>query len=478
MRELKAVGGDLELLRLALTGAERGPELWTVVAAVPREEALRARRRGYNTAMACASTTPRRGRSSRCRRPPAEIGMYVCGPTVYQRAHIGNAVPFVIFAWLRNWLRERGYAVAYVHNITDVNDKIYEAAPGASAARAREATAWYLEDTGSFGLEMPDEQPLATETIPEIVALIEELLASGHAYEAGGDVYFRVSSFPSYGSLSGQRPDQMRDEEPSPLKEDPRDFALWKATKEGEDTSWASPWGLGRPGWHIECSAMAEKTLGPEFWIHGGGLDLVFPHHENERAQSQAVGRPFARIWMHNGLLQFTGEKMSKSVGNVATIQEVIAGVGAGGGAALLHDRALAQAARFLRGDDGGCGGQVESLRNALARRDARRRRLGASSPRRSTTTSTRPRRSRCSTAGRARARSTSSVVASRSSGSSRSPSESRRRPVVALARARPRRGQRATTPSPTGCATRSRPLGWEVRDVPGAGGFELVPLA
>ncbi len=257
--------------------------------------------------------------------PPAKVGMYVCGPTVYQRAHIGNAVPFVLFAWLRNWLRQRGYDVTYVHNITDVNDRIYEAAPGASAARAREATAWYLEDTASFGLEMPDEMPLATETIPEIIALIRELVDAGHAYEAGGDVYFRVASFATYGALSGQRPGEGEEQEPSPLKEDPRDFALWKATKDGEDTSWDSPWGAGRPGWHIECSAMAEKTLGPEFLIHGGGLDLVFPHHENERAQSQAVGRPFAKIWMHNGLLRFTGEKMSKSVGNVASIQEVIA---------------------------------------------------------------------------------------------------------------------------------------------------------
>ena len=257
--------------------------------------------------------------------PPAKVGMYVCGPTVYQRAHIGNAVPFVLFAWLRSWLRQRGYDVTYVHNITDVNDRIYEAAPGASAARAREATAWYLEDTASFGLEMPDEMPLATETIPEIIALIRELVDAGHAYEAGGDVYFRVASFATYGALSGQRPGEGEEQEPSPLKEDPRDFALWKATKDGEDTSWDSPWGAGRPGWHIECSAMAEKTLGPEFLIHGGGLDLVFPHHENERAQSQAVGRPFAKIWMHNGLLRFTGEKMSKSVGNVASIQEVIA---------------------------------------------------------------------------------------------------------------------------------------------------------
>ena len=255
---------------------------------------------------------------------PARVGMYVCGPTVYQRAHIGNARPFVVFSWLRNWLRERGYEVTYVHNITDVNDRIYEAAPGASAERAREATEWYLQDTAAFGLGMPDELPLATETMPEIVSLVEELVEAGHAYEAGGDVYFRVASFESYGALSGQRPDQMEEQEPSALKEDPRDFALWKATKEGEDTWWDSPWGPGRPGWHIECSAMAEKTLGPEFLVHGGGLDLVFPHHENERAQSQAVGRPFARIWMHNGLLRFTGEKMSKSLGNVATIQEVI----------------------------------------------------------------------------------------------------------------------------------------------------------
>src|SRR5262249_12077151 len=219
-----------------------------------------------------------------------------------QRAHIGNAVPFVIFSWLRNWLRERGYEVTYVHNVTDVNDKIYEAAPGASAERAREATAWYLEDTGAFGLGMPDEMPLATETIPEIVALIEELIVGGHAYVADGDVYFRVTSFPTYGSLSAQRLDQVEDQEPSPLKEDPRDFALWKATKEGEDTSWDSPWGPGRPGWHIECSAMAEKALGPEFWIHGGGLDLVFPHHENERAQSQAVGPALWRLWRAHGL--------------------------------------------------------------------------------------------------------------------------------------------------------------------------------
>ncbi len=256
--------------------------------------------------------------------PPEPIGIYVCGPTVYQRAHIGNARPFVVFSWLARWLRERGHEVTLVHNITDVNDSIYEAAPGRSAALARKATGWYLEDMARFDLGMPDALPLATETIPEIVALVEELVAAGHAYAVDGDVYFRVASFPSYGALSGQRPDQVEEQEPNPLKEDPRDFALWKANKPDEDTWWESPWGRGRPGWHIECSAMAEKELGPEFWIHGGGLDLVFPHHENERAQSQAVGRGFARVWMHNGLLRLTGEKMSKSLGNLETTRDVL----------------------------------------------------------------------------------------------------------------------------------------------------------
>ena len=256
--------------------------------------------------------------------PPAEIGIYVCGPTVYQRAHIGNARPYVVHSWLARWLRATGYTVRLVHNITDVNDKIYEAAPGASAQRAAEATAWYLEDVGGFGLDAVDSYPKVTETMDEIVAFVEMLIAQGHAYPVDGDVYFRVASFPDYGRLSGQRPDQVAEQEPNPLKEDPRDFALWKASKPGEDTAWDAPWGRGRPGWHIECSAMAEKELGPAFWIHGGGLDLVFPHHENERAQSLSAGRPFARVWMHNGMLRFTGEKMSKSLGNVETIHDVL----------------------------------------------------------------------------------------------------------------------------------------------------------
>ncbi len=258
------------------------------------------------------------------------IGMYFCGATVYARAHVGNARPFVIGMWLRAWLRELGYEATLVHNITDINDKIYAAAPGRSAELAEEASQWYIEDTGDLGLGQPDHVPKATETIDEIVALIEELVERDLAYEAGGDVYYRVGRFPDYGRLSGRHDDEsaMRnpseEEEQSALKQDPRDFALWKAHKEGEDTSWESPWGRGRPGWHIECSAMAEKFLGPVFEIHGGGLDLVFPHHENEVAQSRGAGREFARIWMHNGMLQFTGEKMSKSVGNFVTLRDAI----------------------------------------------------------------------------------------------------------------------------------------------------------
>ena len=255
---------------------------------------------------------------------PGPVGMYVCGPTVYARAHIGNARPYVIAVWYKRWLRERGYDVTLVHNITDVNDKIYEAAPGASAQRAEEATRWYVEDTGRFLLDEVDHWPKATETIDEIIAFIVDLIERGYAYEVDGDVYFRVSRWEEYGRLSGQKPDQVEEQEPNPRKEDARDFALWKANKPEEDTWWDSPWGRGRPGWHIECSAMAEKLLGPVFEIHGGGLDLVFPHHENELAQSRALGHEFAKIWMHNGMLRFTGEKMSKSLGNVETIQEVL----------------------------------------------------------------------------------------------------------------------------------------------------------
>ena len=258
--------------------------------------------------------------------PPGPIRMYFCGPTVYQRIHVGNARPFIVSMWLKRWLEHQGYDVTLVENITDINDKIYLAAPGRSAQLAADAAQWYIEDTEDLGLGRPDHEPKATETIPEIVALIAELIELGLAYPAGGDVYFRVDRFPEYGALSGRLDeDSVRnpseEEEQTALKESPRDFALWKGHKEDEDTWWDSPWGRGRPGWHIECSAMAEKHLGPVFEIHGGGLDLVFPHHENEIAQSRGAGREFAQLWMHNGILRFGGEKMSKSLGNVITLR-------------------------------------------------------------------------------------------------------------------------------------------------------------
>jgi cysteinyl-tRNA synthetase len=259
--------------------------------------------------------------------PPGPIRMYVCGSTVYHRVHVGNSRPFVIAMWLRSWLQRSGYDVTLVHNITDVDDKVYvEAAAREVASRdlAEWATGWFVEDTDRLGLGRPDVEPRASETMPEIIAFIEELLARDLAYGVQGDVYFRVARFEDYGRLSGAKPDEMVAQEPNELKEDPRDFALWKAQKPVEDAAWDSPWGPGRPGWHIECSAMAEKHLGPAFEIHGGGNDLRFPHHENERAQSCSLGHPFAQIWMHNGMLELDAEKMSKSLGNVVTLQNVL----------------------------------------------------------------------------------------------------------------------------------------------------------
>jgi cysteinyl-tRNA synthetase len=259
-----------------------------------------------------------------------EVGIYACGPTVYSRIHIGNARPFVVFSLLARFLKLEGYSVKLVVNVTDINDKIYVAARKAgeeSGAFAERMTRAYFEDTDRLGLGRPDAEPLATETIGRIVALISDLIDKGHAYEAGGDVYYRVKSFEGYGKLSNRRTEDMDQGEEAgsaSLKEDPLDFALWKANKPDEDTWWDSPWGAGRPGWHIECSAMAEAELGPAFAIHGGGSDLVFPHHENEIAQSEGAGRPFARAWMHNGMVETDAEKMSKSEGNIFQLSEAL----------------------------------------------------------------------------------------------------------------------------------------------------------
>ena len=270
--------------------------------------------------------------------PPAakpSLGIYACGPTVYSRIHIGNARPFVVFSVLARFLRHEGYDVSLVINVTDVNDKIYDAARAQdvpSEQLAGEMTAAYFADTEALGLGRPDAEPLASETIGPIEDYIQALLDGGHAYAVDGDVYFRVRSDPSYGSLSHRDPDKMDQGEDeggagprAQLKQDRLDFALWKAHKEGEDTSWPAPWGHGRPGWHIECSAMAEQGLPGGVDIHGGGSDLVFPHHENEASQTRtARGHELARIWMHNGMIQSTGEKMAKSVGNIAPLHEVV----------------------------------------------------------------------------------------------------------------------------------------------------------
>jgi cysteinyl-tRNA synthetase len=263
------------------------------------------------------------------------VGIYACGPTVYGRIHVGNARPFVVFSLLKRFLAHEGYQVTFVANITDVNDKIYAAAFEAgmeSAQLAREMTEAYIADTGGLGLGRPDHEPRASETIGEIIELIESLVQSGHAYAVDGDVYFRVRNYPAYGELSHRNVedmDQGEGVEGADLKVDPVDFALWKAHKPGEDTAWDSPWGRGRPGWHIECSAMAETILGVDFEIHGGGSDLIFPHHENEAAQTSAArGARLARLWVHNGMIRLDSAKMSKSVGNIFVLHEALEAYG------------------------------------------------------------------------------------------------------------------------------------------------------
>jgi cysteinyl-tRNA synthetase len=264
-------------------------------------------------------------------REPPHVGIYACGPTVYARIHVGNARPFVVFSLLKRFLVHEGYEVTLVCNITDVNDKIYAAARDttlSSAELAAAMTETYLRDTDALELGRPDHEPLASEMIGPIIALIERLVKDGHAYAAEGDVYFSVASFPRYGQLSHRRVeelDQGEGVEGAQRKRDPADFALWKAYKPGEDTQWESPWGPGRPGWHIECSAMAEELLGLDFEIHGGGSDLIFPHHENEAAQTEAAhDTPLARLWVHNGMVKLDREKMAKSEGNIFMLHEAL----------------------------------------------------------------------------------------------------------------------------------------------------------
>lgn len=258
-----------------------------------------------------------------------KVGIYACGPTVYNYFHIGNARPFIVFDVLRRYFEYRGYEVTFVQNFTDIDDKLIRRAREENTtvpAIADKYIAEYFVDAKALGIRPATVHPRATEHMPQIIAMIERLIEKGLAYESNGDVYYRVKAFPSYGCLCGQNLEDLEsgarvsvDEQ----KEDPLDFALWKAQKPGEP-AWESPWGMGRPGWHIECSAMSTTYLGETFDIHGGGKDLLFPHHENEIAQtSGATGKPYVRYWMHNGFINIDNEKMSKSKGNFFTVRDI-----------------------------------------------------------------------------------------------------------------------------------------------------------
>ena len=259
---------------------------------------------------------------------PGEVSLYLCGATVQAPPHIGHLRSAVCFDVLIRWLEASGYSVTYCRNVTDIEDKILRTAqaegvaPWIVAERNQRAFTWAYD---AVGCRPPDIEPRATGHVPEMIVLMRRLIEAEHAYPAGGDVYFDVRSYREYGALSGQRLDQMRPAEDADdaAKRDPRDFALWKAAKPGEPY-WETPWGPGRPGWHLECSAMSTKYLGPSFDIHGGGMDLIFPHHENEIAQSRAAGDGFARYWLHNGLVGMAGEKMSKSLGNSLLVTDVL----------------------------------------------------------------------------------------------------------------------------------------------------------
>ena len=261
-----------------------------------------------------------------------KVGIYACGPTVYNYFHIGNARPFITFDVLRRQLEREGYEVTFVQNFTDIDDKMIRRAneEGITVQELAERfIAAYYEDAAALGIRKATVHPRATEHIPEIIALVQKLIDNGHAYVGrNGDVYYRVSAFPGYGKLSGQDVEEREMGASDRLdvetdKENPADFALWKAQKPGEP-AWESPWGMGRPGWHIECSAMSMKYLGETFDIHCGGKDLLFPHHENEIAQSEgATGHPFVHYWMHNGFINVDNQKMSKSLGNFFTVRDI-----------------------------------------------------------------------------------------------------------------------------------------------------------
>jgi cysteinyl-tRNA synthetase len=262
---------------------------------------------------------------------PGQVRMYVCGPTVYDKAHIGHAMSAIVFDLIRRYLEYRGYQVKHVMNYTDVDDKIIRRANqlGVDPLQLSER---YIEEFNRHLAELnvlpASVYPRATQEIEQIIAMVQHLIAAGYAYPIDGDVYFKVTSDPDYGKLSWRRLEDMQAGarvEVDTRKQHPMDFALWKSSKPGEP-AWESPWGSGRPGWHIECSAMNLHHLGDQIDIHGGGNDLIFPHHENEIAQTETyTGKPFARYWVHNGMLQISGEKMSKSIGNLVTIEEFLA---------------------------------------------------------------------------------------------------------------------------------------------------------
>ena len=261
---------------------------------------------------------------------PGKVGLYVCGVTVYDDAHIGHARCNVFFDVGVRYLRWRGYEVTYVRNFTDVDDKIINRAAQEGLDTVELSERYiksFTEDMDALGLIRPDFEPLCTEHMDDIIGLVSKLIEKGHAYQAGGDVYFAVDSSQDYGKLSNRDPDQLMAGarvESYGEKRNPLDFVLWKAAKPGEP-QWDSPWGKGRPGWHIECSAMSTRYLGKTLDIHGGGADLIFPHHENERAQSEAAfGQPFVKYWVHNGFVQVNQEKMSKSLGNFFTIKDIL----------------------------------------------------------------------------------------------------------------------------------------------------------